>query len=65
MSIEYCENCDRHIDTDEYAEGEYRDVEPCGTEYVCEDCCENELIEHESLEAALEDHDRAKRRGEL
>jgi len=35
------------------------------TEYVCQDCCEKELEEYESLEAAKEDHYEAKRRGEL
>jgi len=65
MSMEYCETCDRNIDTDEMAEGEYRDIGHCFTQYKCEDCCDEELIEYESLEAAKEDHDEAKRRGEL
>ena len=65
MSMEYCETCDRRIDTDELSEGQYRDVEPCFVEYVCQDCCEKEQLEYESLEAAKEDHDTAKRRGEL
>ena len=65
MTIEYCETCDKNINTDENPEGEHRNIGHCFTQYKCEDCCENELLDRESLEAAQEDHGMAKRRGEL
>ena len=74
MAIEYCETCDKNIDTD-YNEGVYvvtrkaklygDDPHPEETEFMCQDCHDIKLDDHESREAAEEDHGRAKARGEL
>ena len=65
MSTEYCETCDKSVDTDIYVDGEYRNIGHCFTEYVCEFCIEKEVLEYERNESALEDHGRAKMKGEL
>ena len=71
MSMEYCETCDREIDTDIDASGGH--IEHPGnstdeapwSEFICGDCLECKIIEHEAREAAIEDYEEAKRRGEL
>ena len=74
MSNEYCEGCDRVIDLDEDDSGVYittpavlygDNPEPWSITFMCGECYEKALMEHESNEAAQCDDGEARRRGEL
>ena len=65
MSIEYCETCDKNIDTDTDINGENIDIEGVYYHYVCSDCMDTRILKWQSKEAAEEDYGRAKARGEI
>ena len=65
MSIEFCETCNKEIDTDFDVNGEHVDIEGMYFEYMCGDCVDKRDLAHSSIEAAKEDYGHARRRGEL
>jgi len=69
MSMEFCEGCDRDIDTDYDINGVYittkavlygDNPEPESVTFSCGDCQDKLQDEYESLEAAREDHGRSR-----